>query len=263
MYHHLDYHQFIEFIYKLCMQKTSGFVFFSTVDDAWGKVKIHQGEILSIGYKSVWGSDSLPLIKDIEQVKCFFQKKTVAEGEEAPIRHPSLPPTSELLGVLQMENLSTVLHEIEALIEKEKDSVELEEQAHAPRTLPGEKRILVADDSKVARSQLVKALETASYRVTEARDGYEAIGLAEDVQPDLMIVDVQMPGIDGYKVLSAVRGNRRLRDTPVFLVTSSGGILPRLKGHMAHCDEFLEKPLDLPRLLKLVRKHIQESALGG
>ena len=92
-------------------------------------------------------------------------------------------------------------------------------------------------------------------RHLEARDGFEAIGLAEDNPPDLIILDVNMPGIDGYRVLEAIRRNSRLKHIPVFLVTGNDGLFDRLKGKMAHCEEYLTKPVDVSTVLKLVLDH--------
>ena len=261
MYHHLSYQQFVELLHKLCWDRRSGFVFFSTLDGSWGKFKIHEGQIISFGYNSIWGEKALPAIKKIDQVKCFFQAKSEpAEVEDTPVRQPSADGatlnTVEILArLLDLEMLDAVKR-AENDIEQGWATVKREEQDQKPVIRRGEKSILVVDDSQMARQALIRPLEASGYHVTEAQDGYEAIGLAEDIRPDLMILDAQMPGVDGFKVLQILRGSSQLKQLPVFLVAPKEGVFRRLMGKMADCDEFLIKPVDPSDLLKLVRKHL-------
>ena len=257
MYQHLTYRSFIEMLQRLCWEHKTGFIFFSTEDDAWGKIKLHRGLITGLGYNSVWGAKALPLVRRIDQVKCFFQQKPAADDGQPPPRDHSLPDTDEILSLLLAEEVATAA--VKAHIEEELATVEREEAAQKPARRPGQRSILVADDSRVGRMMLVKPLELAGYQVIAARDGYEAIGLAEATPPDLFIVDVHMPGIDGHKVLDVVRRNPRLKHTPFFLVAGKDGLFDRLKGRMADCEAYLQKPLDISEVLKLVREHLYVS----
>ncbi len=255
MYQNLDYRPFVEMLYQLCMDRKSGFIFFSTPDDAWGKIKLHQGNIIGFGYRSIWGERAIGEFQKIETVRCFFQEKTKPD-EAAPARDASLPATTELLALLLSEDPHAALARVKQDLEEQRQQIDLEEAITRPHREAGRKSVLIADDSRVARAILSKPLVVAGYDVREARDGFEAIGLAQDDPPDLILLDVNMPGIDGFKVLDTLRHNRRTKHLPILMLTSNDGILDRLKGKIASCDEYLVKPVDTTELLQLVRKHI-------
>src|SRR5215472_16698503 len=81
-------------------------------------------------------------------------------------------------------------------------------------------RVLVADDDPVVRSIVAMNLQDEGYQVIEAADGDEAVWLARRAIPDLMVLDVMMPGLDGLDVLSILRDHPNTADIPVVLVTA-------------------------------------------
>ena len=277
MYQHLSYQELITLLQNLCQERKSGFIFFSTADDAWGKIKLHEGEIIGLGYASVWGNGALPLIRQITEVKGYFQTNSKSSAN----RDPSLLDTASLLQQLQpagdaleaapptptpsptppaaAEPPESLGDQVEAQalseLERELAAVEEEERQHSIRS-PQERVILVADDSSSGRQALTRPLQASGFRVVEARDGFEAIGLAESELPDLMILDIQMPGVDGFRVLEAIRRNPRLKQTPIFLLTSKDGLMDRLKAKIADCQALLSKPVDPSNLLKQIRTQL-------
>jgi len=255
MYQNLDYRAFVEMLYQLCLDRKSGFIFFSTPDDAWGKIKLHQGNIIGFGYRAIWGERAIGEFQKIPAMRCFFQQKTRAD-DAAPARDASLPATTELLARLLSEEHKQALARVKQDLEGHQQQIDLEEAITRPQRAAGSKVVLIADDSRMARAILSKPLVAAGYDVREARDGFEAIGLAQDSPPDLVLLDVNMPGIDGFKVLDTLRRNRRTKHLPILMLAQDNGILDRLKGKMAACDEYLVKPVDSAELLQLVRKHI-------
>ena len=279
MYQHLSYQELITLLQNLCQERKSGFIFFSTADDAWGKIKLHEGEIIALGYASVWGNGALPLIRQITEVKGYFQTNSKSSAN----RDLSLLDTASLLQQLQpagdaleaapptptpsptpptaaaAEPPESLGDQVEAQalseLERELAAVEEEERQHSIRS-PQERVILVADDSSSSRQALTRPLHASGFRVVEARDGFEAIGLAESELPDLMILDIQMPGVDGFRVLEAIRRNPRLKQTPIFLLTSKDGLMDRLKAKIADCQALLSKPVDPSNLLKQIRTQL-------
>ena len=104
----------------------------------------------------------------------------------------------------------------------------------------GRKRILVADDEDAMRSFIIRQLK--GYEIYEARDGAEAWKLAQEKQPDLMILDLMMPELDGIEVASRVRANEQTAPIPIILVTAQASETPRLQALEAGVNDFLAKP---------------------
>jgi DNA-binding response OmpR family regulator len=127
-------------------------------------------------------------------------------------------------------------------------------QPAVPSTLPRPRppRVLVADDDPVVRSIVVMNLEDEGYQVIEAKDGDEALWLARRAVPDLVVLDVMMPGLDGLDVLSILRGNPNTAEIPVVLVTARSADRDILDGWKAGAAYYLTKPFDIDDLLRYV-----------
>jgi CheY-like chemotaxis protein len=109
--------------------------------------------------------------------------------------------------------------------------------------------ILVCDDDPSLR-ELVRAVLGPGYRFVEAADGIEALALARELRPDLIVLDVMLPGLSGIEVLEALRGSEELRATPVVVVTawSHAEIVEQVSG----ADRFVAKPFDPDELSNAV-----------
>jgi PAS domain S-box-containing protein len=116
---------------------------------------------------------------------------------------------------------------------------------------PGGRRILIVEDNPDAREMLGVTLRMAGHEVHEAADGSEAVKIALAARPDLALIDLGLPGLDGYEVARQVRAGA---DWPIILVALSGYGLPehRRRGEEAGFDEFLVKPLDPAQLDRVV-----------
>jgi two-component system sensor histidine kinase/response regulator len=115
------------------------------------------------------------------------------------------------------------------------------------------KRILIVDDDPRNLLALEARLEVLGYEVVKARGGAEAIERFETSPPDLMLVDLVMPGTDGLAVVKHVRRRASARHIPVVIVTAHSEREHRLRGLEAGADEVLEKPIDGPILLARVQ----------
>jgi DNA-binding response OmpR family regulator len=103
-------------------------------------------------------------------------------------------------------------------------------------------RILVADDDPDIRALVAYRLERAGYEVVAASDGAEALRLAFESEPDLAVLDVMMPRIDGYGVTRGLREHARTRDTPVILLTARVQEADVARGFDAGADDYIKKP---------------------
>jgi CheY-like chemotaxis protein len=111
------------------------------------------------------------------------------------------------------------------------------------------KRVLIADDSPSNREFLRTVLEHAGWHVEEAADGEQALALAHTHPPDLILLDVQMPRLDGYATLRALRAVPALAHVPVFAVTAYAMAGDWQRGHEAGFNAYLTKPLTRQRIL--------------
>src|ERR1035437_8895129 len=109
--------------------------------------------------------------------------------------------------------------------------------------------VLVADDEPSARQLLRRILEPAGYRVTEACTGKEAVALAEAERPDLLILDITMPDIDGVEICRRIKSDPNTQPPPVFHTPALMTRNPPLRALAAVSDEFVEKPFDIEELL--------------
>ena len=114
-------------------------------------------------------------------------------------------------------------------------------------------RILVVDDIEANVRLLQAKLEAEYYEVIPARDGPEALRLAVETRPDIALLDVMMPGMDGFEVCRRLRGDPATRHIPIVMVTALDGRRDRLTGLEAGADDFLTKPIDDVTLMARVR----------
>jgi CheY-like chemotaxis protein len=110
-------------------------------------------------------------------------------------------------------------------------------------------RILVADDNADGREMLRDLLEAWGFQVLEARDGREALASAGRDNPDAILLDLQMPRLDGFAVVRQLREDRRFSATPTVAVTASAQNEARDKALRAGFDAYVTKPVDF-RLLR-------------
>jgi two-component system sensor histidine kinase/response regulator len=123
------------------------------------------------------------------------------------------------------------------------------------------KRILVVDDSRTQRERLRMLLERSDYEVQTASDGTEALALVAQAPPDLIISDVNMPGIDGFEFCQAIRSDPRTQRVPFILVTEWTAPMDLVKGLEAGADNFIPKPYDADQLLARVRRIFRQLEL--
>jgi signal transduction histidine kinase len=113
--------------------------------------------------------------------------------------------------------------------------------------------ILIVDDDPTARETLIAMLEGQNYRLELAKDGFQALRMLERLQPDLIILDVMMPGMDGFEVCRRIRSTPKLAEVPIILLTALDDRASLLQGIESGADDFLTKPVDRYELAARVR----------
>lgn len=105
-------------------------------------------------------------------------------------------------------------------------------------------KILIVDDQELGRDTLESLLVKEPYQLFFAKDGFEALEIAKKEQPDLILLDVMMPGMDGFETCTKLREDPIISETPVIMVTALDDKDPRIRGIEAGADDFISKPFD-------------------
>jgi len=121
-----------------------------------------------------------------------------------------------------------------------------------------DKIVLVADDDVRNIFSLTKALEQHKMKVLSAMDGKEALDTAEKGQPDIVLMDMMMPEMDGFEAISRMRKNPKLKHLPIIAVTAKAMIGDREKCIQAGASDYISKPVDVDQLLSLLRIWLYE-----
>ena len=117
-----------------------------------------------------------------------------------------------------------------------------------------QRKVLLVEDVEDARAMMRLMIERQGVSVIEAAGAYEAIEKAEEFQPDLILMDIGLPLLDGLSTASLIKNLQDLDDTPIVAVTAYRDILERAK--KAGCCDVLYKPVDQPALDDLLEKHL-------
>jgi two-component system, cell cycle response regulator DivK len=120
-------------------------------------------------------------------------------------------------------------------------------------------RILVIDDHEDNRRILNDLLTNAGYEVLMAANGEDGVALAKTRAPNLILMDIQLPDIDGYEATRRIRGDPTLRNLPVIAVTSYALSGDDAKALAAGCDAYIAKPFSPRALLATVREYLAQS----
>jgi CheY-like chemotaxis protein len=116
--------------------------------------------------------------------------------------------------------------------------------------------ILVVDDNTDNVEILRAFLESRGFTIAEARDGRTALAKMEEVKPDLVLLDVMMPGMDGWEVCRVIKQHPQLGDTKVVMVTAKGGFEDKFEGLRSGADDYVVKPVDFKELMGKVERNL-------
>jgi len=131
----------------------------------------------------------------------------------------------------------------------------------AAQLAPRSGTVLVVDDSRVGRMAVESVLKAEGHRVIDAESGPEALEVLEQMRPDLIVLDVRMPGMDGFELCERIRGKSELRRIPIVFLSAACSIEERSKGLQVGGDDFLRKPFEPEELAARVKAHLQRAAM--
>ena len=150
-------------------------------------------------------------------------------------------------------DMPTLIHSYYKLVESgEVENIEIKPGAgveNAPR-------VMVVDDSVTVRKVTSRFLNRQGYIVESARDGVEALRLIHDQKPDLMLVDVEMPRMDGFELLGILRSTEKFKDLPIFLITSRTGTKHRERGLSLGAQRYFGKPYREDELIEAMNEYL-------
>jgi len=118
------------------------------------------------------------------------------------------------------------------------------------------KVILVVEDQEDNRRIMHDLLTSKGYDVIEAVNGFDGVNAAETRRPDLILMDIQLPGMDGYEVTRRIKANPELRKIPIIVVTSYALSGDDLKAFEAGCDAYVAKPFSPRKLLEKIHEYL-------
>jgi len=124
-------------------------------------------------------------------------------------------------------------------------------------------RILVVDDDPNIRELIVETLDDGKYETIEARDGNEALEICANEKPDIIVLDVMMPDIDGLEVCLRLRNEALTCHIPIILLTAKGMLEDKIRGMQTGADDYLTKPFDPLELEARIEMHLRRSLRDG
>ena len=234
-------------LHELCEEHQTG-IMIIVRSDRRGLLEffVDQGRISDIVCRRQHGAEALKLAKEVTSGRySFTARRTPARQRDLA----DLPSNEEIFYQLGLP--------LETLGIKQEIQEAPPEPEAAPEEQAAKKTVLVVDDSPLTRKIVSKTLLDQGYAVIDAEDGATAVDRVQTEHPDLVLLDLIMPGMDGYEVLSAIRhGSDKIKRTPVILLTSRDKLFNKIRGKMAGSDEYLTKPFKPDELLLKIRKYI-------
>jgi CheY-like chemotaxis protein len=225
---------------KLCKEGKVGTIFITTQDKRSAGFVIKDNMIVGVAYKGLYGIEALQLIKDIQSCTFSFLSNNLSLLRQMEISHNKspTPPTTEIFRLLTSSSATLAVQH---------------EQPVQPK-----KKILIVEDSNTTRKIIDRILTEGGYATAEAANGMEALAEMSHNKPDLILLDIVMPGMDGYKVLSLIRKSEDSKDIPVILLTSRDQLFDKIRGKMSSADHYLTKPFKPPELLEVVARYLKQ-----
>ncbi len=126
-----------------------------------------------------------------------------------------------------------------------------------------DRTILLIEDNAQNRYMLTFLLERSGYRVVSAADGSSGIEQARVLRPDLVLLDIQLPTMDGYAVARSLRGMASLANTPIIAVTSFAMVGDKEKSLEAGCNGYIEKPINPDTFVAEIQRFERPASSGG
>lgn len=133
---------------------------------------------------------------------------------------------------------------------------EIEEKQQEQAAPPQSRKILVVDDSPTVRKLISGKLEKCGHEAVCAVDGMDALAKISESVPDLVLLDITMPRMDGYQVCKMIRSNDSTKDVPVIMISGKDGFFDKVRGKMAGTTSYITKPFGPETLMKTINEYI-------
>jgi two-component system cell cycle response regulator DivK len=117
-------------------------------------------------------------------------------------------------------------------------------------------KILIVEDNEMNRDMLSRRLERRGFAIVMAVDGQQGVDMARSEKPDLILMDMSLPVMDGWTATQTIKGDAELKGIPVIALTAHAMEGDREKAMSAGCDDYDTKPIELPRLLEKIGKFL-------
>ena len=118
--------------------------------------------------------------------------------------------------------------------------------------------ILIIEDDDGQRRVIQRSLENAGYKVLAAADGSSGIQMARTSSPDLIICDIEMPGLNGFQTLEALKADERTKELPFVFLTGNSDAMAGKLGRNLGAEDFIEKPFSFSKLLAIVTTRLNK-----
>jgi len=123
-------------------------------------------------------------------------------------------------------------------------------------------RILIVEDNAMNREMLTRRLGRTGYDIVTAVDGEQALAVARESAPDLVLMDMSLPVLDGWEATRRMKADQGLKQTPIIALTAHAMSSDRDEALAAGCDDYDTKPIDLPRLLGKIKVLLSRDVPG-
>jgi two-component system, cell cycle response regulator DivK len=121
-------------------------------------------------------------------------------------------------------------------------------------------KILLVEDNEMNQDMLSRRLQRKGYQVAIAVDGGQGVAMAQTQAPDLILMDMSLPVLDGWEATRQIKAAPATRDIPIIALTAHAMSGDREKAYEAGCDDYDTKPIDLPRLLEKIQTLLERKA---
>lgn len=119
-------------------------------------------------------------------------------------------------------------------------------------------RILIVEDNEFNRDMLSRRLVKKNFIIDVAEDGQQALDVVSQSRPDLILMDVSLPNMDGWETTRRLKGNDETKDIPIIALTAHAMPEDYQKSMEAGCDDYDTKPVELPRLIEKIKQYLGE-----
>ncbi|HXG65920.1 MAG TPA: response regulator [Blastocatellia bacterium] len=189
----------------------------------------------------------------------YLNLRQMHEGVAALREASRLNPDDDLLqsvveALLRRQQEETAAAGAEAFLPEEEPSAQPDS---------AQKVILLVDDSPTVRKIVAVTLERRGHRVLVAPGAMEAMAKLQEVVPDLILMDINMPHMDGYQLCKLVKGNEGTKDVPIIMLSGKDGFLDKVRGRMSGATSYITKPFEPATLLDAVERYCGQSRQAG